>query len=85
MQNERPSTLYRVVWEIDINAETPEEAANIAHTIQQDTESTATVFTVFKHHDDSNICTEEDCENDICTIGDIVDTNEIKHDKAHKT
>ena len=39
-------TTYRVVWEIDIDADTPEEAARIALDIQRDPESLATVFRV---------------------------------------
>ena len=38
--------LYRVVWEIDIEAESAIDAAREALIIQRDKESTATVFTV---------------------------------------
>lgn len=38
---------YRVVWEIDIDAELPEEAVWIARRYQLDPESIATVFTVY--------------------------------------
>lgn len=37
---------YRVTWEIDIEAETPEEAARKALAIQRNPASTATVFNV---------------------------------------
>lgn len=37
---------YCVTWEIDIDADTPEEAAKLAQEIQQDPDSTATVFLV---------------------------------------
>lgn len=37
---------YRVKWEIDIEAGTPEQAAQQALAIQRDPESTATVFEV---------------------------------------
>lgn len=37
---------YRVTWEIDVEAGTPERAANLALQIQRDSESTATVFDV---------------------------------------
>lgn len=37
---------YRVVWEIDIDAESFLEAAVEARNIQRDYESTATLFTV---------------------------------------
>ena len=38
--------LYHVVWEIDIYAQSPREAAKEAQAIQQDKDSTATVFDV---------------------------------------
>lgn len=41
-------TEYRVVWEIDIEAESPEEAAEQALEAQRDPESIATVFDVFE-------------------------------------
>ncbi|WP_053649608.1 MULTISPECIES: hypothetical protein [unclassified Streptomyces] len=37
---------YRVTWEIDIDADDPEEAARKALGIQRDPDSTATVFGV---------------------------------------
>ena len=39
-------TQFKVRWEIDIEADTPEEAAMHALFIQRDRESTATHFTV---------------------------------------
>lgn len=38
---------YTVDWSIDIDAETPEEAARIAKEIQLDSKSIANFFTVF--------------------------------------
>ena len=38
---------YKVEWEIDIEAGSPEQAAKCALAIQRDTESTATVFKVW--------------------------------------
>jgi hypothetical protein len=38
--------LYKVTWEIEIDAETPEEAAKTAAKIQRDPESIATIFKV---------------------------------------
>ena len=38
--------LYRVIWVIDVDADCRLEAAKKALAIQQDKESTATVFTV---------------------------------------
>ncbi len=40
-------TLYRVVWEIDIEADTPLAAAEEALRIQRDRDSIATVFRVY--------------------------------------
>lgn len=37
---------YLVIWDIDIDAETPEEAAREARAIQQDPASEATFFSV---------------------------------------
>jgi hypothetical protein len=39
-------TTYYVVWDIEIDADSPEEAARIAREIQLDPDSTATVFYV---------------------------------------
>jgi len=39
-------TQYRVVWEIDIDAETPDDAAEAALLVQRDPDSIATFFTV---------------------------------------
>lgn len=47
---------YNVVWEMDIDAENPEEAARRALEIQRDKESIATCFKVF----DRGVCTEID-------------------------
>ena len=38
--------LYMATWEIDVEAETPGEAAGMAREIQQDKQSIATVYTV---------------------------------------
>lgn len=40
-------THYRVTWQIDIEADTPEEAAQEALRIQRDPDSIATLFEVF--------------------------------------
>jgi len=37
---------YRVIWMVDVEASSPEEAATKALTIQRDIESTATTFDV---------------------------------------
>ena len=37
---------YRVTWTIDIDAESPEEAAHLAHRIQLEKDSLATHFEV---------------------------------------
>jgi hypothetical protein len=59
--------LFRVVWEIDIDAGDPQEAAHKAHAIQRDPESTATVFRV-RHplsKEDVTIDLLEEAENTI--------------------
>ena len=38
---------YKVTWEIELDATSPREAAELALEIQRDPFSTATVFTVF--------------------------------------
>ena len=49
-------TTHRVIWEIDIDAETPREAAEKALEIQRDVNSTATHFTVITmQSDDMNV------------------------------
>jgi len=40
---------YNVIWEIDIDARSPVEAAKKALKIQRDTGSTATIFEVSEH------------------------------------
>ena len=42
---------YNLKWEIDIEAETPEEAVQRALEIQRDSQSIATVFEVFEKTD----------------------------------
>lgn len=42
--------MMRVRWEIDIDADSPVEAARAALTIQRRTESIATVFVVTDHN-----------------------------------
>ena len=37
---------YHVLWEIDLDADSPQEAAELALSIMLDSESTATVFDV---------------------------------------
>ena len=43
---------YHVMWEIDIKADSQEEAARIALDIQRNPESAATVFTVTDEEDE---------------------------------
>ena len=45
--------MYRVIWTIDIEADSPQEAARKALKIQRNPKSTATVFEVeWRHRDD---------------------------------
>jgi hypothetical protein len=41
-----PTRVYRVAWLIDLEAESPEQAAQIAQNIQRDPNSIATCFVV---------------------------------------
>ena len=47
--------LYRVTWEIDIDAESDEEAARQALEIQRDRESIATCFVVWDPDGDHRV------------------------------
>lgn len=47
--------MYLVRWSIDLDAETPEEAAAEALRIQRDTGSTATFFEVFESHEPNTL------------------------------
>ena len=42
-------TTYKVVWEIDVDAETQIEAAKLARSIQRDPSSRAQVFLVYNN------------------------------------
>lgn len=46
---------YRVVWEIDIDANSPKEAAEEARRIQLDPESEAVVFDIFYQDETTHI------------------------------
>ena len=47
--------LYHVIWEIDIYARSPREAAKQAQAIQQDKDTTATVFDVTGEDSDKTV------------------------------
>jgi len=52
---------YLVTWEMEFDAETPEEAARQALTVHRDPESLATVFTVLEianEHGDFSVFNE---------------------------
>ena len=51
--------LYKVTWEIDLEADSPEEAARLALEIHRDPESIATTFDISAHHE------EVDCTVDL--------------------
>ena len=44
---------YRITWVIEVDAESPQEAARIARTVQLDPNSLATCFDVDGEHYDS--------------------------------
>ena len=46
---------YHVVWEIDIYARSPREAARKAQEMQQDQDTTATVFDVTQEDSDKTV------------------------------
>lgn len=56
---------YHVIWEIHIEAESPEDAALCALGMQRDSESTATVFSI---SDENDVVTVIDVENEIPVI-----------------
>ena len=43
---------YRVVWQIDVDATSPREAALLAHDIQSSTTSWATIYEVYDNRDE---------------------------------
>lgn len=57
---------YRVIWEIDLEAVTPEAAAQEAFRVHRDPDSMATVFKVCEHQPDG---LGEPVELDIEEIG----------------
>jgi hypothetical protein len=56
---------YRVLWEIDISAETPEAAARKALRIQRDPHSIATVFDVVSDLDGETTRVDIDALDDV--------------------
>lgn len=67
---------YRVLWEIDLDAESPSEAARQAVEIQRDPESVATAFTV----DEARVDLSYHCN--LC--GDLFTLRELReHLRAH--
>ena len=55
---------YHVLWEIDLDADSPQEAAELALSIMLDSESTATTFDVT---DEAGETTRVDLEEDEAT------------------
>jgi len=45
---------YRVIWEVQVDATSPREAAHQALEMQRDPESIALAFTVYDEDDDEN-------------------------------
>ena len=54
---------YHVLWEIDLDADSPQEAAELALSIMLDSESTATTFDVT---DEAGETTRVDLEDTEC-------------------
>jgi len=57
-------TSYVVTWAIDVDADSPEEAARQAYAIQRDPESTANCFDVTEFGEDSRVIDLGECPND---------------------
>lgn len=77
---------YRVIWEIDIEAETPQEAAEMARVIQLDDTSLATRFSV---KDQQGNTTEVDVdympEDDEPDVDVRKEQNDFAHDDDIET
>jgi hypothetical protein len=56
--------LFRVEWVIDLDAESPREAAEKARAIQQDPKSIAHVYHVRQHTPGSTLCDRVDVDLD---------------------
>lgn len=69
---------YRVRWEIDIEADTPREAADRAREIQANSESTATVFNVHQVRENGRLdkAVRIDTAAVECECGAVVDPND---------
>lgn len=66
---------YRVVWEIDIVASSPREAAKQALEIQRDPESLATVFDILDEDGDSHrVDLLEETASELDTISNWLNT-----------
>lgn len=53
-------SMYRVIWEIDIDADDPVQAAKIAEGIQRDPQSIANVYAVIDNAGDMHIVNLEE-------------------------
>ncbi len=73
---------YTVIWSIDIDAESPEEAAKIALDYQRDAESTATVFNVSQDENSSVHFSGGWCEFDLSEKGESSIAEQIKKGMA---
>lgn len=69
---------YRVVWEIDIEADSPREAAIKALEIQRDPLSTATVFDVGEHVKGRACPIPHESEREEIDLLDEEDLNEVE-------
>lgn len=67
---EPPFRVYRVTWEIQIDATSPEVAAERAREIQMDPRSTATVFSVRLDEGEPSDPVTVDLGYDTGTVGD---------------
>ena len=58
-------SMYRVTWVIDLETDSPQEAAEAALRIQRDTDSTATVFHVEQQFGSKGLVTKNFGEFDL--------------------
>lgn len=65
------SRMYRVVWVIDIEAETALEAAAKALDIQRDSDSIATVFSTIPHKDGGGVDFSQAMTIDVDAVEEI--------------
>lgn len=79
--------LYRVTWEIDIDADSPRDAANKARVLQTRDGTTATVFSVQPDGQPGEVEIIDTADSDPCDLFDIQDTwdGRASHTEAYRS